>query len=37
MAEEEGLKSLEHEAYDLALQGKTTIQEATRLVTKDVN
>lgn len=37
MAEQEGLKSLEHEAYDLALQGKTTIQEATRLVTKDVN
>jgi len=37
MAEKEGLKSLETEAYLLAIAGHTTVQEATRLVTKDVH
>ena len=36
LANTEGLKSLETEAYILAVAGMTTVQEATRLVTKDV-
>lgn len=37
LADTEGLKSLETEAYILAVAGMTTVQEATRLVTKDVH
>jgi type IV pilus assembly protein PilB len=37
LAEKEGLKTLETEAYILAVAGMTTVQEATRLVTKDVH
>ncbi|MEN9736768.1 MAG: hypothetical protein RJA26_1, partial [Actinomycetota bacterium] len=37
LANTEGLKSLETEAYILAVAGMTTVQEATRLVTKDVH
>jgi type II secretory ATPase GspE/PulE/Tfp pilus assembly ATPase PilB-like protein len=37
MAVSEGYRSLENEAYVLAMAGRTTVQEATRLVTKDVH
>ena len=37
MAAKEGFKTLENEAFILALEGRTTVQEAMRLVTRDVH
>ena len=37
LAMKEGFKTLENEAYVLALDGRTTVQEAMRLVTRDVH
>ena len=37
LAAKEGFKTLENEAYVLALDGRTTVQEAMRLVTRDVH